>query len=138
MNEFYPEGERCLTPENALALSSLAGLEKAMEEKTLLEAKSALCDRDLSLVFDLGGIRGVMPREEVAVTEEDAPIRDIGVITRVGKPCVFLVDRIEKKRRKNAWGNSSTKKKTAISWKLGSRIFPPSGRSAISGAGSFP
>lgn len=94
MNEFFPEGSLYLTSENQKALSSLAGLEKAMAEGTLLEAKSTLCDKDLSLVFDLGGIRAVLPREEVAVTEEDAPIRDIGVITRVGKPCVFLVERI--------------------------------------------
>lgn len=66
-----------------------------MEEGTILEAKSVLCDRDLSLVFDLGGIRAVLPKEEVAVTENSEPVRDIGVITRVGKPSVFLVDRIE-------------------------------------------
>lgn len=94
MNEFFPEGSLYLTPENQKALSSLAGLEKAMAEGTLLEAKSTLCDKDLSLVFDLGGIRAILPREEVAVTEGDAPIRDIGVITRVGKPCVFMVERI--------------------------------------------
>ncbi len=95
MNEFFPEGALYLTPENKKALSSLANLEKAMEEKTILEAKSTLCDRDLSLVFDLGGIKAILPREEVAVTEEEEPVRDIAVITRVGKPCVFLVDRIE-------------------------------------------
>lgn len=95
MNEFYPEGALYLTPENQKAIASLSGLEKAMEEGTLLEAKSTLCDRDLSLVFDLGGVRAVLPKEEVAVTEEDAPVRDIAVITRVGKPSVFLVDRIE-------------------------------------------
>jgi len=31
----------------------------------------------------------------VALTEEGCELRDIAVITRVGKPCVFLIDRID-------------------------------------------
>ncbi len=95
MNQFFPEGMLEGTPENETAVSSLAHLEKAMEEGLILEAKSTLCDCDLSLVFDLGGVRAILPREEVAVTENGEPVRDIGVITRVGKPSVFLIDRIE-------------------------------------------
>ncbi len=95
MNVFYPEGELYPTKENQMAISTLAGLEKAMEDGTLLEAKSTLCDRDLSLIFDLGGVKAILPKEEVTVTEENAPVRDIAVITRVGKPSVFVVERIE-------------------------------------------
>ncbi len=95
MIEFFPEGALIHAPENRMATSSLANLEKAMHEGTLLEARALLCDRGAELIFDLGGVRGVMPRNEVAITEEDAPVRDIAVITRVGKPCVFVIDRIE-------------------------------------------
>ncbi len=94
MNEFFPEGTLSLLPENKKSISSLSGLEKAWEEKKLLEAKSYLCDRDLSLIFDFDGIRGILPKEEIAVTESGESVRDIAVITRVGKPTVFLVDRI--------------------------------------------
>lgn len=94
MTQFFPEGTLALDPENKKAISTLAGLEKAMEEGTVLEARSCMCDRDFSLIFDLGGVRAILPKEEVAVTEEDEPIRDIAVITRVGKPCAFVVDRI--------------------------------------------
>jgi len=35
-----------------------------------------------------------LPKSEAAVTEEEQPPRDIAVITRVGKPCNFVVDRL--------------------------------------------
>ncbi len=95
MNEFLPEGAGYLTEENLAALSSLTAMEKAMGEGMLLEGIAQLCDSDLSLRFDFGFAQGVMPKEEVAVTEEDSPIRDIAVITRVGKPCVFLIEALE-------------------------------------------
>ncbi len=95
MTEFMPEGHRLFTEENRLATESLQGLEKAMEEGVLLEARATLCDRGESLTFPLGEVTGIMPREEVAVTEEGESLRDIAVITRVGKSSVFTVERIE-------------------------------------------
>lgn len=96
MSDFYPEGVLLYREENKEALSDLSNLKKAMEEEKILEARALVCDRNTGLRFDLGGgICGVMPREEVAVCEEGASLRDIAVITRVGKPCSFVVDRIE-------------------------------------------
>jgi len=94
MKEFFPEGALIHTPENTASIASLSELQKAMEEERLLEARATLCDRDLNLIFDLGGVRAVMVRDEVALTEDGASVRDIAVITRVGKPCVFVVDQI--------------------------------------------
>lgn len=95
MTEFMPEGHRIITEENRAATESLEGLEKAMEEGTLLEARATLCDCGDHLRFPLGEAVGIMPREEVAVTEAGEEIRDIAVITRVGKPSVFTVEKIE-------------------------------------------
>ena len=94
MTTFFPEGTLLSSPENQAALSSLSALESAMEHGKLLEAVAQKCEPDLTLRFDLGGIPAFMPKEEVTRTEEDCEIRDIAVITRVGKPCVFLIDRI--------------------------------------------
>ena len=94
MTTFFPEGTLLSSPENQAALSSLSALESAMEHGKLLEAVAQKCEPDLTLRFDLGGIPAFMPKEEVSLTEEDLEIRDIAVITRVGKPCVFLIDRI--------------------------------------------
>ena len=92
MTAFCPEGGLLYTEENQSALSSPGGLEKARLEGTVLEARARLCDRDMTLRFDLGeGLVGLMPREETQVTEDGAPVRDVAVITRVGKPCAFVV-----------------------------------------------
>ena len=97
MNDFFPEGTLIHSAENRKAIASLAGLEKAMAEQSILEARAALCDRDMNLIFSLaGGVRAVMPKDQVAVTEDECPVRDIAVITRVGKPCAFVVESIKK------------------------------------------
>ena len=95
MTTFFPEGALLHSGENKAALSSLQALEKAMENGRLLEAVALRCEPDLTLLFDLGGIPAYLPKKEVALTEEGVELRDIAVITRVGKPCVFLIDRIE-------------------------------------------
>lgn len=99
MCDFFPEGVLLSTPENRWATSSLAALQKAMHEQTILESRALLCDRGTELVFDFGGIRGVMPRREVCVPEEGGEVRDIAMITRVGKPCAFIVEAIEEGER---------------------------------------
>lgn len=95
MTNFFPEGCLIHTPENKAATNSLAALEKAMEAERLLEARAVMCDPSLTLRFDLAGIPAYLPKEEAALAEEGGEVRDIAVITRVGKPCVFLIDRIE-------------------------------------------
>ena len=95
MTAFVPEGALLWTAENKTLTSSLAGLQSAMEGGILLEARAKLCDREKGLIFDLGGVSGVMPYEETALVSEGETIRDIAVLTRVGKPCAFQVTRIE-------------------------------------------
>lgn len=95
MNEFHPEGTLLHTLENKMAKSSLAALEKAMEEGRILEAVPNLCDPEFTLHFSLGSFSAYLPKSEVALMEEGGEVRDIAVITRVGKPCSFLIDRIE-------------------------------------------
>lgn len=95
MADFFPEGILINEIENIKALKSLQGIEKAMKDKTILEARAILCDNDNNLIFELGEMRGIMPRDEVSVCEEDKDIRDIAVITRVGKPCTFIIERID-------------------------------------------
>lgn len=95
MNEFHPEGALLHTLENKMAQMSLAALEKAMEEERILEAVPKLCDSEFTLHFELGGIPAFLPKKEAALIEEGGEVRDIAVICRVGKPCAFLIDRIE-------------------------------------------
>ena len=94
MVKFAPEGALIGTAENEACLKSLAEIEKAMKEGRILEARALWCEADLTLRFRLGDLEGYLPKEEVCVLEEGAEVRDIAVICRVGKPCVFRIKEI--------------------------------------------
>lgn len=91
MQKYMPEGMNLHTPENRAYLSSAAGLERAMANGAILESVALLCDGDLRLHFDLGGIEGILPREEAVLCRPGEVLKDIAVLTRVGKPVCFRV-----------------------------------------------
>ena len=90
-NRYLPEGELIREYENREYLSGLRGLERACERRRILESFALLCDGDFNLHFDLGGIPGIMPREEVAWSPAGEPIKDVAILTRVGKPVCFEI-----------------------------------------------
>ena len=90
-NSYHPEGTLLSSCENHEYVSSRFGLEKALEKQKILEAVALLCDSDFNLHFDLGGIKGIMPREEVSYLPSGEEVKDIAVLTRVGKPVCFKV-----------------------------------------------
>lgn len=90
-NQYLPEGLLLATAQNREAIASQAGLERAMAQGRILEAPAAMCDSDMNLYVDLGGVRGYMPREEVAYCRAGEEVKQIAVITRVGKPVCFKV-----------------------------------------------
>lgn len=94
VNDYKPEGSRIGTIENRGYISSLQGLEKAMNCGKILEAPAVLCDNDLNLTVDLGEIKGIIPKEEIALSENGG-VKDIAVITRVGKAVCFKVIALE-------------------------------------------
>ena len=88
---YLPEGARYSTDENREALQSRASLERAMQNGTILEGNVVLCDADFTLTVDLGCMYGILPREEVQLQYDGSPVRDIAVITRVGKTVCFRI-----------------------------------------------
>ena len=93
MNKYLPEGSLIGTHENREYITSVSGLEKAMACGKILEAMAVMCDGALNLTVDLCGVKGIIPKEEVLYTEGE--LKDIAVITRVGKPVCFKVIGIE-------------------------------------------
>lgn len=92
MSEIYlPEGELLSLPENREYLSSLPSLERAMREGRILESTVLFCDSSMRLHVELGGLVGIMERSEVVFCRPGESIKDIAVITRVGKPICFKV-----------------------------------------------
>ncbi len=94
MNGYYPEGFLWGRAENRAALASISALREAMIKNTVLEGRAVKCDRDHNLHVDLGIMDGVIPREEGAVGIAGGEVRDIALISRVGKPVQFTVTAI--------------------------------------------
>lgn len=94
-NYYSPEGTLWRSHENTSYISSISGLERAMREGKILEGIAFLCDEELNLHVDLCGLKGIIPREECVFVNEGEQIKDIAIITRVGKPVCFKVRSIE-------------------------------------------
>ena len=90
-NTYLPEGSLLSLPENQEYISSLSGLERAFAEGKIIESTVLLCDSALRLYVDLGGIRGVMEKDECVFCRVGETIKDIAVISRVGKPISFKI-----------------------------------------------
>ena len=92
MNNVYkPEGYLIATPDNSEYISSLKGLEQAMQEDRIIEGVVSLCDSKMSLHIDFGEVKGIIEKEESVYCREGERLKDIAVITRVGKPVCFKV-----------------------------------------------
>lgn len=90
-NCFFPEGQRENSAENIRFLSGASALAEAAAAKKILEARVLSCDAQHNLHIDLGAMRGIIPREQGALGIENGKVRDIALISRVGKPVCFTV-----------------------------------------------
>ncbi len=97
MNKYMPEGALISTLKNHEYTSSIEGLEAAYEKGIILEAGVILCDHNFNLHVDISPrIRAIIPREEVQFVKEGEEIKDIAVLTRVGKTVCFKVKGFER------------------------------------------
>lgn len=94
-NTYRPEGFLIGTAENREFLSSSGGIERAMASGKILEGMAIVCDSSLTLTVDLNlngkSVKGIIPKSEVLLCNNDEAIKDIAVITRVGKAVCFKV-----------------------------------------------
>ena len=92
MTEYMPEGSLIKTDKNYEHISTRVGLERAAERQIILEAPATLCDHNFNLHVELGaGIIGIIPRDEVQYLEDGEEIKDIAILTRVGKTVCFKI-----------------------------------------------
>lgn len=90
-NLYAPEGALFGTRENREYISCKQGLERAMSEGKILEGTALLCDSKMRLHVDLYGMTGIIDRTEALLCRDGQEVKDIAVITRVGKPVCFKV-----------------------------------------------
>ena len=91
MKKYLPEGYGLFTAANRQALASPLTLAEAAAHGDILEAKVTLCDSSHNLIVDLGCMKGVIPRVDGAVGISEGKVRDIALISRVGKAVCFTV-----------------------------------------------
>ncbi len=93
-DRFMPEGYLLDTNENREACRTLASLEYAYMQGTTIEGTVTKCDTDKNLTVKLGSFTGIIPKNEVVLVADDEEVRDIAVITRVGKAVAVKITEI--------------------------------------------
>ncbi len=97
MQDIYkPEGYNLGSAENRELTESIQGLEYAFACGSIIEGIVTKCDNERNLTVELGKFTGIIPREETVMTCSSEPIRDIAIITRVGKPVCVKITSLEK------------------------------------------
>lgn len=84
MHPFSPEGLYHQPP-------SPGDLRRGLQTGEIFRAMCVKCDEFHNLHVDLGSIRGVIPRGEAALGLSEGRIREIAVLSRVGKAVSFRV-----------------------------------------------
>ncbi len=95
MRRYVPEGILMDTPQNRTAMSDPSHLLAAKEREEVLEARAVLCDSQHNLRVELPCMEGIIPHNEGAIGIAEGTVRDIALLSRVGKPVSFVVSSIE-------------------------------------------
>ena len=74
---------------------TLDALRRAMAAGDILESRALSFDSEKRLHFRLGEIEAIIPYEECADGVREGAVRDIALITRVGRPACFTVMEID-------------------------------------------
>lgn len=84
MQPYSPEGLTATPP-------SPEALQQGIRDREIFRAMCVKCDEFHNLHVDLGEVRGIIPREEAALGVAEGRVREIAVLSRVGKPVCFQV-----------------------------------------------
>ncbi|MCQ2429731.1 MAG: S1 RNA-binding domain-containing protein [Clostridia bacterium] len=87
-NQYLPEGLLLGTARCRELTESLAGLRRAMEEGAIVEGMAVMCDASLDLHVRFPALpdaEGIIPRREAVFARPGETVKDIAILTRVGK-----------------------------------------------------
>jgi small subunit ribosomal protein S1 len=90
--KFLPEGGLLGLEHNKRAILSVTTLSEAAAKGEILEGFATGCDAGHNLIVNLGEIKGVIPRNDGAIGIAEGTVRDIALISRVGKAVCFTVE----------------------------------------------
>ena len=96
-NNYMPEGMIFTQKNDREYTSSISGLEYAMENEIILHGTAVLCDSEHNLHVDIGEYRGIIPCQETVYNPDGSEVKDIAIITRVGKNVCFVITNINER-----------------------------------------
>ncbi len=88
---YLPEGRLLESAENRQLTTTEEGLLRAWEHGITLESVATMCDERRDLYVRLGNFRGRIPREEAGLGADRGRLREIAILSRVGKPVCFRI-----------------------------------------------
>jgi len=86
MNYYLPEGR-----DPNRGDFTMETLRKAKADGIILQAPAVVCTQSHDLLVDLGCCMGMIPRDETAIGIREGTVREIAIVSRVGKPVSFMV-----------------------------------------------
>lgn len=93
---FKPEGSMLTASENRELTSTIQALEFVYSNNLTIEGIVTKCDNEKNLTVEIGPFKGIIPRNETAMSYNGEPVRDIAIITRVGKAVSVKIKSLEK------------------------------------------
>ena len=93
---YFTEGDAASASVLSETCGDIQELERAMNEGAILEGRAVVCDAFHNLHVEIGKYKGVIPKEEALYSPAGESVKDIAVITRVGKNVCFKITEIEK------------------------------------------
>ena len=88
---YLPEGYLLNTPENRALTSSEEGLRHAWQAGEIVEGIATMCDEQRNLHVRVGAWKGWIPRKEAGLGADTGKMREIAILSRVGKPVCFRI-----------------------------------------------
>ena len=88
---YLPEGRLLDTADNLALTADTEGLRLAWAQGRILEGMVTMCDEQRNLYVRLGAQRGIIPRSETGLGADQGKLREIAILSRVGKPVCFRV-----------------------------------------------
>lgn len=91
MQPFLPESLQTPTPLEDVTLEQLR---RWMDQGVVLTVPVLWCDADHNLHLSLGGLPAVIPRDQAALGVAEGAVRDIAILSRVGKVVCCQIEAI--------------------------------------------
>ena len=89
---YMPEGYLLKSEQNTYYTSDIHRLERAKNMGLTLEGTATKCDSgSMELTVEVGPFKGIIQRDEAVWSRDGSEVRDIAIISRVGKPTSFKI-----------------------------------------------